>query len=194
MSVKAKYSLVFQPYEAELNYIKSIKYKLAEQIGWFSSKDALAHISIAEFEANDTELDSVVAYLTDFVLSENRQYLYFDQYASFPTLGTWFIKPTVPSKLYMQEICKSLWKDMPIPLTHLPAELHLTIARKLSQEQLQIAKDLLKQVDFDFLCDQLVLRKFDPQLRQYQPYAAFKFQGLPKVRITSDEQGQINLF
>lgn len=47
------YSIVFQPNHEIVMQLKQYKNMLADRIGWFHSKNSLAHITIAEFNASD---------------------------------------------------------------------------------------------------------------------------------------------
>lgn len=62
-------------------------------------------------------------------------------------------------------------------MTHLSKEPHLTIARKLEQQQLQEAKRNLKDIDLDFLCDGVFVRIFNEQKEQYEVYSKIPFGG-----------------
>lgn len=45
------YSIVLHPIDEIVAEIKAMKEKLAQEISWFNSKNALAHITIGEFTA-----------------------------------------------------------------------------------------------------------------------------------------------
>jgi len=194
MRVEHKYSLVFQPYEKEVDYIKVLKYKLAEEIGWFASKDAQAHLSIAEFYADEQALQQVIKYLQEVVRTEKRQYVYLDSFGSFPQKGTFYVKPTVSSRMFLKSVIGRVIAEMPIPISHVPEEIHLTIGRKLTENQLAIAFTLFPFIDMDFMCDRLVLRQFDSEKKQYQEKMLFPFLAQPKVQEVIDPNGQFGLF
>ena len=46
----AKYSVVFHPSETVIEAVKEFKEQLSTKIGWFPSKNSLAHVTICEFE------------------------------------------------------------------------------------------------------------------------------------------------
>ena len=50
------YSIVFQPNQEIVMQLKQYKNLLAHRIGWFHSKNSLAHITIAEFNASSEQL------------------------------------------------------------------------------------------------------------------------------------------
>lgn len=54
----SKYSIVVHPSEL-LDEIKRIKLGLKSLIGWYSSVNALAHFTICEFLADETQLEKV---------------------------------------------------------------------------------------------------------------------------------------
>ena len=54
-----KYSVVFMPDAATIDKVKQMKLLLAENIGWFSSKNSLAHFTIFEFLEEDINIERI---------------------------------------------------------------------------------------------------------------------------------------
>lgn len=52
--METTYSLAFMPNAAIIEKVKLMKLDLANKIGWFHSKNALAHITITEFTIDDS--------------------------------------------------------------------------------------------------------------------------------------------
>jgi hypothetical protein len=52
---------------------------------------------------------------------------------------------------------------------------HISIARRLTPENLGKAKHLFTTINASFLCDSIVLRKFDPTLKQFFITDTFPF-------------------
>jgi hypothetical protein len=48
--MEKQYAIAFHPYEEIIEKVKEIKMDLATKIGWYNSKNALAHITICEFK------------------------------------------------------------------------------------------------------------------------------------------------
>ncbi|HTG66540.1 MAG TPA: hypothetical protein VL859_09210, partial [Flavobacterium sp.] len=54
-----RYSLVISPSEEIIALVKTMKEELAKEIGWFHSKNSLAHITINEFMATENEIEII---------------------------------------------------------------------------------------------------------------------------------------
>jgi hypothetical protein len=53
------YSLVIHPPEDILLLIKTMKEQLANEVGWYNSKNSVGHITICEFKATETAIESI---------------------------------------------------------------------------------------------------------------------------------------
>jgi hypothetical protein len=58
---------------------------------------------------------------------------------------------------------------------------HMSIGRKLKPENLERARALFTSIDVAFLCDSIVLRKFDDTIKQFIVTDSFKFNNYPKA-------------
>ena len=174
MKNKLVVSIDFMPCDRVNSTIKKLKEFLKSLVGRYSSSQSAGHITICNFEITEDNLGDVIQILTDALRYEHAQYVYFDNFASSPD-GTFFIAPTVQSKWYFNERTQKIISSLKhkFELTHLSKEPHLTIARKLEQQQLQEAKRNLKDIDLDFLCDGVFVRIFNEQKEQLRYTAKY---------------------
>lgn len=68
---------------------------------------------------------------------------------------------------------KRVLTGLPIQTDVKSAEPHISIGRKLTEEQVLLALKNL-YIHFSFRCDTLLLRKFDKNKKQYQPLMRFE--------------------
>ncbi|WP_347052345.1 2'-5' RNA ligase family protein [Flavobacterium olei] len=57
---------------------------------------------------------------------------------------------------------------------------HITIGRKLSLEKIKIASEIFTNIERKFLCKEMVLREFDPLLKQFVVIDTFPFGSNPE--------------
>jgi len=175
-----KYSVVFMPDLQTIEAVKQMKLLLAHKIGWFNSKNSLAHFTIFEFFEDDlqedkfcTQLDRIASEISAF----NIQCDSFDWFDN----GAFYIKPNELSTTKMTELMKQILKESTqIKKTVTNTNPHLSIARKLSPEKLEIAKQLFTHINLEFAVTNLTLRKFDESLKQFTVYKEFPLLGKPK--------------
>lgn len=184
-----KYSLVFQPCEKGIQLVKSIKESLKSKIGWFSSCHSLAHITICEYHADVDTLFYIKTQLAEILKFEQSQYVYFDEYRTFPEHGTFYIAAALKSRQFLKRKMEAITKIDFASELYKSEEPHLTVGRKLDQEQLAIAAASLKSIDLDFFCSSIFLRKFNPIRKQYDIMEEFKFGNFQKPPI---EVGQLS--
>ena len=60
---------------------------------------------------------------------------------------------------------------------------HMTIARRLTPENLNKASELFNEIDIDILFDNIVLREYDPNKRQYVVIKTFPFGSNPQPEL-----------
>lgn len=178
--VMNKYSVVFMPNSQTIEAIKQMKLTLAEEIGWFNSKNSLAHFTIFEFLEEELREDKFCLQLTR-IASEIQSFKIicnaFDWYEN----GAFYIKPNEVSSSKMTELMKQILSESTqIKKTISNTNPHLTIARRLSPEKLEAAKNKFVQVDLHFTVTHLTLRKFDERLKQFVIYKEFSLLGNPK--------------
>lgn len=172
--METTYSLAFMPDTAIIEKVKSMKLDLANKIGWFHSKNALAHITITEFTIDDSawvdlekRVSSTVATFSPFNVKLNA----FDYYPN----GAFYIAPDSESIKVLMTTMKSLTVSLPIKKQHKSNAPHLSIARKLTPEQLQIAIDMFTSINEAFYCDAIFLRRFNPEIKQFDVIKSFPF-------------------
>ena len=170
------YSLAMRPDSTICMLIKEIKIRLREIIGGhYASVNSEAHISLFEFFATDlhyqsisNELKKALARLQSFEIN----FLKFDE---FRHSNTFFVKPSEGSSENIIRYCeqirgvfKSLWKSKRI-IEYRGSSFknpHMTVARRLTMEVLNLVMTLFTKFEGKFLCDAFVIRIFNPETRQ----------------------------
>ncbi|WP_339887110.1 2'-5' RNA ligase family protein [uncultured Flavobacterium sp.] len=175
-----KYSIAFIPDAIIIEEVKKMKLQLAYEIGWYNSKNSLAHITICEFTSTEIEItkkqvDRITASFSPFDV----ELVDFDSYSN----GAFFIKPSEKSKEDLKKIMKNLTASLTIKKMYKSSEPHLSIARKLDDTKLKIASDLFQKIELFFFCDRVFLRKFNPELKQFDVIDSFLFKGEKSTHI-----------
>ncbi|MBD1428023.1 MULTISPECIES: 2'-5' RNA ligase family protein [Sphingobacterium] len=135
-----KYSIVVHPAEL-LDEIKKIKQGLKSLIGWYSSVNALAHFTICEFWADEIQLYKVKKEVSKLVATWTIRFIILDSFDAFKG-GAFYIRPDEDSSLYLQELLKAVGTKVKeiIPEAYTCTTPHLSIGRRLNEEQLEVAK------------------------------------------------------
>lgn len=175
-----KYSVVFIPDAATIDKVKQMKLLLAENIGWFNSKNSLAHFTIFEFMEEcismkriEKQLERIASEVKPFHVKCN-DFNWFEN-------GTFFIQPNRDSTEIMKLLMKQLLSETYfIKNTISNTTPHLTIGRRLNDCQLQSAQKLFSKTDLSFYIDKLTLRIFDEKQRQYKICKQYSLLGFPK--------------
>lgn len=162
-----KYSIVIHPAEL-LGEIKRIKQGLKSLIGWYSSVNALAHFTICKFEIDESQLEKVKHEISKLIVNWKKEVIRLNSYDSFRG-GAFYIKPDEESSLYLKALFKAIAVKVKeiIPDAYICTTPHLSIGRKLNEEQLQIAKTNFPNYSNSFLCDGVMIREFNPKRKQY---------------------------
>jgi 2'-5' RNA ligase len=176
------YSLVIHPPEAILILIKSMKEQLATEVGWFNSKNSVGHITICEFKATDAKIQTIKIQISRLCDSLTPVDVNLNEFGSFPN-GAFFIAPDSDSKTNLKHIMKRFHKSLPIPNMLKSDNPHLSIARRLSHENLIKANHLFTSIDLNFVCDSVVLRQFDDNVKQFFVIDTFKFKDNPQPEM-----------
>lgn len=172
--MEEKYSIVFMPNLTVIEEVKKRKLQLAEKIGWYNSKNAVAHITICEFHSTETKIGILKKQIDRIASSFSPFEVELNEYSSYSN-GTFFIKPSENSKVELKKIMKELTTSLAIKKIYKSNEPHLSIARKLNPENLSIASNLFQQIALSFLCDSIALRKFNSNLKQFEIVTTFPF-------------------
>lgn len=172
------YSVVISPPEEIINEVAAMKQQLKNSIGRYPSCNSLAHITFNVFIGNEETLQRWERFVGNFVMSLLPMQLHFDKTGYFGN-GAFFIAPDENSKIELVKVMKNFHKQFPAPAHGKSKEPHISIGRQLNEEQLAIAKELFPAANLSFTCDNLVIRKFNEERKQYDIYKRFDFpQGL----------------
>lgn len=177
-----RYSIAIHPSPELIAKIKIMKEQLATEIGWFHSKNAIAHITICEFEANESDLERIKKQLERICNTISPVSVRLNDFGTFPN-GAFFISPDSESISTLQPIMKSFHNVLVVKTTHHSNSPHLSIARKLSSENLIVASKVFHTIEESFLCDAIVLRKLNLEIKQFQVIDTFEFKGITSTEI-----------
>lgn len=171
-----KYSVAFYPSKEVIAFIKSMKELLKSKIGWYSSCNSTAHITICEFSITEAEMSKIKTKLskvcdgfTPFKVNLD----HFDSYIN----GAFFIAPDSDSKENLKPIMKKTQEALLVSNLKKSNDPHLSIGRKLTSENLEIASQLFTKIDLNFECNAIVLRELDPIKKQFFVIDTFSFNG-----------------
>jgi len=186
--MQSRYSLVISPSEEIIALVKSMKELLAKEIGWFHSKNSLAHITINEFMADENEIEGIKKQLTNICDSIKPVAILLNAFDTYPN-GAFFIAPDAVSKTDLKQIMKHIHQSFRVKTLLRNNEPHLSIGRKLSTENIAAAYRLFSNpVEFNFICSSISLRLFNPSIKQFEIIERFEFKNNPKPTF---EQGTL---
>lgn len=177
-----KYSIAIHPSEEIIEDIKTMKEQLASEIGWYKSKNSIAHITICEFEATDDDLKKVYSELTKISAPISPLNVSTKDFDLFPN-GAFFIAIEEDSKKSLRPLMKQYHNTLSVKTHHHSDTPHITIGRGLNEEQLVCAQNLFKSYQKSFHCDCIVLRKFDPIVKQFHVTEKFYFKSEPNSQL-----------
>lgn len=170
----AKYSVVFHPSETVIEAVKELKEQLSAKIGWFPSKNSLAHVTICEFEYDLATYENIKVRIANYCRYQNPFEVRFNAFGNY-TNGAFYISPDTESKTKMAEIMKGIPKQIQFPVNHKSTEPHISIGRQLTEAQLKIAYSLFDAVNLNFICDGITIRIFNPERKQYDVLETIPF-------------------
>ena len=176
------YSLVIHPPEEILALVKSMKDQLATEVGWYNSKNSVGHITICEFKATETAIETIkkqISKLCDLLVPVA---VHLNEFGSFPN-GAFFIAPENDSKKDLKRIMKHFNKSIQVADIKKSDNPHLSIARRLSPENLLKANQLFTEIDLNFVCDSVILRQFDEKVKQFFVIDTFRFNSNPQPEV-----------
>jgi len=172
--MESKYSLAIYPSEPVIELIKSMKLDLAKEVGWFHSKNSAAHITICNFTASDEEMDAIKNQLNKLCEPIKPIEVRLNGFGSYPN-GAFFIAPDEISIGLLVPIMNRFNESLHLKNMQINSDPHISIARRLSPHKLERAQKLFTKIDVTFLCDHVVLRKFDDKQKQYFVTDSFTF-------------------
>lgn len=171
------YSIVIHPQDSIIELFKSYKRKLYNKIGSYGSCNSIAHITIVEFDATDEELEYVIEKLIRITHKEICFDAVFDKVICSDKSKSIFVLPCKSGN----EIFKELLRNIRQKITGYSntSNAHLTIGRKLKPEQLEKSQDLFPDVEFNFFCNRIALRKLNKTIKQFEIIQIFPLSGKP---------------
>lgn len=177
------YSLVIHPPEDILLLVKSMKEELFNEIDWFNSVNSVGHITICEFKATQKGLENIKKQIAKICDTLPPVKVHLNEFGSFPKNGAFFIAPDNDSKKNLKPIMKRFHKSLLIPNMKKSDNPHLSIARRLEPENLAVANRMFSEIDLHFLCDSVVLREFDKNIKQFFVIDTFPFNNNPQPEL-----------
>jgi 2'-5' RNA ligase len=156
-----------------------MKEQLASQVGWYNSKNSVGHITICEFKATEKELENIKNKIKKVCERLTPVEVYLNEFGSFPN-GAFFIAPDHDSKKNLKDIMKQFHKSLLIPNMLKSDNPHLSIARRLKPENLAKANRFFTTINLNFICNCVVLRQFDENIKQFFVIDTFEFKGNPQ--------------
>ena len=175
----AKFSVVFMPDSEAVHAVREMIEILAGAIGWFNSKNALAHFTVFEFHDDGMSLTAICNQLACIASGLSpfdgvcRSFGQFDN-------GTFYLKPEPEPFEKMKAVMTAIiHKSGSIKKTVVNTTPHMSVARRLTPEKIETARQLLTKADVRFTVTCLTLRKFDEQIRQYAVFKEFPLLQIP---------------
>ncbi|NNT72150.1 hypothetical protein HKT18_07995 [Flavobacterium sp. IMCC34852] len=160
-----QFSLVVFPTAEQSDLVKSYKQFLKNEIGWFGSANAAAHITVINFD-DEFSLQLHLEQIRDFCKTVVSQNVTLNAWNSFGE-RTFFIAPEKKSQQYLDNLINDLHHF--IGYKNNTAHAHLSIARGLDAGKMETAYKLFQntEVNFQFNCDAIYIRKFNDKTKQY---------------------------
>ena len=142
------YSLVIIPNSEQSTLIKSYKQLLKNQIGWFGSANAAAHITVINFE-DEPSLQLHREKIREFCKTVVPQKVTLNAWDSFGE-STFFITPDQTSQEYLDNLIIELHHYLGFKVKN--ARAHLSIARGLDAKKMKTAFELFRntQINLQF--------------------------------------------
>lgn len=177
-----RYSVAIHPTPELIAKIKGMKEQLANEIGWFHSKNAIAHITICEFEADEKDIERVKKQLIRICDSITPVSVHLNGFGNFSN-GAFYINPDETSKANLAPIMRLFHNALVVKTNHHSDLPHISIARKLSIENLAKANQVFTLFEETFLCDGIVLRLLDLEIKQFRVINSFQFKGIAPLEV-----------
>ena len=158
--------------------VREMKESLAKRAGRFPNQNADVHITFNVFTADANQLFADEKDLENFCKGVSPFTIRLTHTAYFKDNGTCYLAPDEGSKRILIDLMNRFNKIARVQLLNKPNP-HATLARKLKEQQMEIARELFegKQFNIVYCCDSLTIRKFNPAIGQYEEYEHFKFGG-----------------
>lgn len=169
------YSVVVYPHPEVINEVAVMKDKFAAKIGWYASRNSKAHITVIAFIADQYELAFYIRQIEKFCYSQKQQEVVFDQLSLSKFSRAAVMLPNDSSKPYLNDLLKRLRKQLKTSQTINGSNAHISIGRKLSSSQIDLAESLYSHVSLKFNCDTVAIRKFIETKGQFEVIRTFRF-------------------
>lgn len=96
--------------------------------------------------------------------------------------------PAVASKIYLRDLLKNFRKGLKHLNVTNGSVAHISIGRALDPNQIEGANNIFNNINLDFNCEKIAIRKFNTSIGQFEVIYEFFFQG------ESPLEGQLSLF
>lgn len=179
--IRKEYSLVLHPSIEIIDKVAALKAKLTTKIRKYASRDSVAHVTIIKFLASQKELMIIEKKIEMFCNSQKQQKVIFNRLISSKKSRTIFVIPDESSKTYLKNLLDDFRKRLKTRYTKSGGEAHISIGRKLSSTQIDLAQNLFGPVTLKFNCDTVALRKFSETKKQFEVIKTFKFLENPLI-------------
>jgi 2'-5' RNA ligase len=170
-----KYWIGICPPPNVVDYVNVYKLDLKEKIGWYHSVNSKAHITFFEFFNASAKLEAIEKYLIEFCSNLKAFEVHLNKAGHYHNAYCLFPEDT--SKEILVPIMKQFQRGKPFQPDGKSVDPHMSIARLLTSEQMNAAIELFGSRTFDtrFICANLTIRKFNPDIGQYEIYKRFEF-------------------
>ncbi|MCG2612347.1 2'-5' RNA ligase family protein [Flavobacterium sp. SM15] len=175
-----RYSIAISPPDEVISSVKNMKENLNKEVGWFNSKNSMAHITINEFITSELQLENIKKQLTYICNGFEPIKVHMNSFGSYNN-GAFYIAPDDCSKMGLKTIMRHVNNSLCINDKKTSNDPHMSIARRLSPEALGKAKKLFDEVDLNFVCDHVVIRQFNPKIKQFEIIERFPFNNKPSA-------------
>ncbi|WP_035651020.1 2'-5' RNA ligase family protein [Flavobacterium sp. ASV13] len=177
------YSVVFHPSPEVIDAIKTMKDFLRSKIKWYNSCNSVAHITICEFTIDESQFGNFNQKLVKICNTFSSSTVYLNDFGSYQNSGAFFINPNEDSKNNLKPIMKKIHETLKSLKLKKSDDPHISIGRRLTPENLKIASQLFTTINMDFLCDKIVLREFDPVVKQFFVIDTIPFGNNPELEF-----------
>lgn len=173
-----KYWVGICPPDDAVEIVAELKQELKTETGWYASVNSKAHITFCEFFDSMGKLELMEQYLSKLCMK-------LEEFSVCLTHtnrlhNAYCLYPDEASKERLIRLMRLFHAHKPFTTETKSIHPHLSIGRKLSEEQLATAESLFTQRTFniEFVCCGLTIRKFNPAKGQYDIYKNFRFGNL----------------
>ncbi|WP_244248453.1 2'-5' RNA ligase family protein [Flavobacterium foetidum] len=156
---------------------------LKSKIEWYNSCNSEAHITICEFTIDEYQIDFIKQKLIKICNTFTPCQVHLDHFDSYENVGAFFIAPNAESKNNLKPIMKKIHDTLKSLKLKKSEDPHMSIGRRLNPENLKIASQLFTTINIDFLCNEIVLREFDPLKKQFFVIDSIEFGNNPEPQF-----------